>query len=939
MKKSIFIAMLIAFQTMTGQGRGVITGRLLDREMDDQPLSYASVVLKGTTIGTETDLEGIFLLTVDPGSYVLVFTFLGYKTLEVPVLVKAGESVTVNQTLGAEEGVSLEEVKLKAAVNREKDKALLIEHRKAVTIDQKIGSEELSKKGVSNVATALTKTSGISKQQGSSLIFVRGLGDRYNVTTLNGLPLPSNNPSNKNIDLNIFSSDIVEFISIDKTFRTNNYGDFSGANIDISSKKYRGSGFLEIGIGSGINSEAISQDQFYLNQGPNASGFYTLGIPLFPLNNYNFTTRWNRVESSSPINKSVSLKMGDSYDLGQESSLNVFGVASFDNGFQFNEGISRGSVNTSGVARRDYDFKRYAYQTNTTAMGNVRFKYKAHQIKYNALMINTSTQKQEEYLGIHDVFDYAPEGGAFLQRAIFDRTELFVQQLLGAHAFSERMRFDWGAAYNFVRNSTPDRRQSLLTPDDWNLPEGPKSFNQTLNQSDNHRLFLTLEEEEMAVNVVTSYQFKKNKEDDFLGKLSFGYSGRYKTVDFEATQFNFNINNSGGGAMVQPHINNVYDLDSYFNQENFNAGFFDIKTFRGGLGTTGIDVLLPQSYGGQQNIHAGFSSLTYAFSSKFTAILGLRVERITQSLLFNTSLITGFSELDQTEILPSSSFKYELTSKQNIKIALSKTYTLPQFKERAPFQFDESPTLSTLGNPALYASTNYNIDLKWDFFPKSEEIISLGIFSRRINNPINKITINSASNDVSWVNSGDRATAFGAEFEVRKDFFSKELDSDEKQLKTKFSGGLNVSYLKTNQDLSQEKVIRETSEAGFPLSVDFSFSESALTGASELLVNADMTYSKEYGRHKSVLGTVSFNYFSDRIFALATEAGRGNIIDAGVPTVDFILKATLDNHLGLGLTAKNILNPKVERTQEIQEVSVSSFRVGSEIKLSLSYHF
>jgi len=152
-------------------------------------------------------------LSVDSGDYILVFDFLGYKTLEVPVLVKSGETVIINRTLEAAEGVALEEVKLKANTSKQKESALLMDQRKAVTIDQKIGVEELSKKGVSNVATALTKTTGISKQQGSGAIFVRGLGDRYNVTTLNGLPLPSNNPSNKNIDLNIFSTDIIEFIS------------------------------------------------------------------------------------------------------------------------------------------------------------------------------------------------------------------------------------------------------------------------------------------------------------------------------------------------------------------------------------------------------------------------------------------------------------------------------------------------------------------------------------------------------------------------------------------------------------------------------------------------------------------------------------------------------------------------------------------------------
>lgn len=938
MKKILIVLAVVLCQFTNAQEKGTIKGKLTDKEMNNEALSFANVIIKGTTIGTQTDMDGNYTISIKPGNYTVVFSFLGYKTLEVPVVVKAGETVTVNRVMAAEEGVALDEVKIKATVGKQKEAALLTDQKKAVTIDQKIGVQELDRKGVSNVATALTKTTGISKQQGTGGVFVRGLGDRYNMTSFNGLPLPSNNPSRKNIDLNIFSTDIIEFISIDKTYNPKNYGDFSGANVDIVSKKYTGKGFIEVGLGSSFNSEAIAQDNFYLNDGPNKSGFYQIGIPGFPLNNYNFRTSWDRQAEGSPINLSLSLKAGDSFELGEDTKLSLFGVASFDNGYLFREGVSRGSVNVSGVARRDYTFVNYIYQTNTTAMGNIRLKHKEHEFKYNALMINTSNQTQEEYFGIVDIFDYAPEGGAFVQRAVFDRTELYVHQLLGDHKLGEKFDVNWGAAYNYVKSDTPNRRQIILTPDDWNVPTGPKSFRETLNDSDNHRFFQDLEEEELAANLSTVYKFKKNEDDEFLGKVTLGYSGRFKSVKFESTQFNFRINNSGGNAVPQPLITDIYNLDSYFNQQNFNAGLFDIRTFRGGLGAN-TDVLLPQSYGGDQNINAGYVTVEYAFSDKFTGIFGVRGEQITQSLNFNTSINSGNSDLDQFEVLPSISLKYELNEKQNLKFAASKTYTLPQFKERAPFQYDETPTTTTLGNPSLYTSTNYNFDLKWDFFPRSEEIISVGAFGRLINNPINQITINSASNDLSWVNSGDRATAYGLEVEVRKNLFESEQETDDDTLDTKLTAGLNISYLKSNQDLDREKVFNESSAAGFPLSVDFSFSESALTGASDLLLNADMSFTKEFTNDRSIQTTLAFNYFSDRIFALATETGRGNIIDQGVPTLDFVFKSKLNKNLGVGLSAKNLLNPTVKRVQEVQNVVVSSFKLGMDIKLSLSYNF
>ncbi|WP_299672153.1 TonB-dependent receptor [uncultured Polaribacter sp.] len=938
MKKILFIAFIALSQVLIAQDKGILKGVLTDKETNNDPLPFANVFIKGTTIGTTTDFDGNYTINVPAGTHTVVFSFLGYKSVEKLFTMKAGETVIVNQLMSAEQGVGLDEIVIKSSTNKESVNALLLEQKKAITIEQKIGQQELIKKGVGDAATALTKTTGISKQQGSGNVFVRGLGDRYNITTLNGLPLPSNNPSQKNIDLSIFSTDIIEFISIDKTFNTKNFGDFSGANIDISSKKYKGKGFLEIGLGSSVNSEAISQDNFYLNDGPNTTGFYDIGIPNFPLNNYNFGTSWDREKGNTPVNMNLSLKVGDSYDLGEDTKLSVFGVASFDNGYQFREGVNRGSVNVGGVARRDYDFKNYIYKTNTTAMGNIRLKHKNHEFLYNALMINTSNQTQEEYTGIVDVFDYAPEGGAFVQRALFERTQLFVHQLLGNHKIQDKFEVNWGAAYNFVSSDVPNRRQVIVTPDDWNIPNGPKSFRRTLNDSDNHRFYQDLEEEELAANISTSYQFNKNDEGDYKGKITLGYSGRFKDVDFKATQFNFRIKNSGGNAVTQPIITDIYNLDSYFNQDNFSAGLFDIRTFRGGLGTN-TDVLRPQTYGGNQSIHAGFLNSEYIFSKKLTAVLGIRVEQINQSLNFNTSLQSGENELDQLEFMPAVTVKYTLNDKNNLKFAASKTYTLPQFKERAPFQYDETPTLTTLGNPALYTSTNYNFDVKWDFFPTSEEIISVGLFGRFINDPINKITINSASNDVSWVNSGDQATAYGVELEARKNFFVSERDTKNKILETKLSGGLNVSYLKTNQDLSPDKVFQETSDAGFPLSVDFSFDESALSGASDLLINADITFLKEFTAESNIQSTIAFNYFSDRIFALATELGRGNIIDSGIPTLDFILKYSPNKNLGLGFKANNILNPTVERVQEVQNVTVSSFKLGIDVSLSLSYNF
>lgn len=917
------------------QETGSVVGKLTDKEMNNDPLPFANVLIKGSTKGTTSDFDGLYeIANLEPGTYTVVFSYVGYETVEIPnVAIVAGKVTTINVPMAANEGMMLDEIVITTVTRKDSETALLLDQKKAVEMKTAIGAQELARKGVSDVATAVTKTTGISKQEGSGSVFVRGLGDRYNATTMNGLPLPSNNPSRKNIDLNIFSTDIVEFIGIDKTYSVKNYGDFAGANIDISSKDYKGSGYLNLSVGVGVNSEAISEKDFYLNDGPNASGFYNKEYPDFPLNNYNFTTSWDREKGPTPINSNLSLKAGDTYSIGEDGKLSLFAVASYDNEYKFKEGVARGSTSPLGLTAKDYDFSSYEYNTNTTLLGNIGFRKGISSFKYNSLYVNTSTQKHQEYDGVIDVFDYAPNGGGFIQRGTFERTSLFVNQLLGDHKLTEKLEVNWAASYNKVKNNIPNRLQSTLSPDDWDVPEGPKSFQQVLSTTDNHRFYQELNEDELAANLATSFKFKKNEDDLYDGKLTLGYSGRFKEVDFKATQFNFDIITS----QRQPIINNVYDLDSYFNQANFDAGLFAINTFRGNLNQS--NALDPQTYGGEQNIHAAFFTLEYAFSSKWKMLAGVRAEQINQTVNWSTSLDPNGDEVEfeTTEILPSLSLKYELNEKHNLKFAASKTYTLPQFKERAPFLY-EDVTQTSFGNPVLYASTDYNFDLKWDMFPKNSEIISVGVFGKYIENPINEITVNSASNDISYVNSGDYATALGVELEVRKDLFSSTEETETNILETALSLGFNASYMTTNQELNEEKVLTETTEAGFPLSVDFTKEEEELTGASDLLLNGDISFFKEYKNDKNIQATVAYNYFSDRLFSLGTQ-GQGNLVDKAIGSLDLIIKTQLSKNVQLGLSAKNLLNPSVERFQDTQDVTVLSYKKGSNVKLSFSYNF
>ncbi|MBT8385229.1 MAG: TonB-dependent receptor, partial [Bacteroidia bacterium] len=266
--KKIFYPIVLFISTFGLAQQGTIQGLVLDKETNNEPLPFANVYIKNSQIGTSTDLEGIYIFKADPGTYTLVFTFVGYQKIEVPdILVKDKEVTTLDDVLmGATEGLSLKEVMIKASTQKESIAVLLSDQKRAVEIKTAIGAEELSVKGISDAAVAVSKISGISKREGSSVVFVRGLGDRYQNTTFNGLSLPSNDINKKNIDLNLFSSDVIQNISVSKAYSSKFYADFAAGNVDIASKEYSGSGFIEAIASSGFNSNAIDKN-FVKNSG------------------------------------------------------------------------------------------------------------------------------------------------------------------------------------------------------------------------------------------------------------------------------------------------------------------------------------------------------------------------------------------------------------------------------------------------------------------------------------------------------------------------------------------------------------------------------------------------------------------------------------------------------------------------------------------------
>lgn len=907
MKKLVFILAFVCSTIAFAQERGTIKGTLLDKEMNNEPLSFANVLIKNTTIGTTTEMDGTYSISIAPGSYIVTFSFLGYKTLEVPVTVVAGKTVEINRTLEAAEGVALDEVKIKAITSKEIESALIIEQKKAVSIETKIGAQELSKKGVSDAAGAVVKTAGVSK--GSKNIVVRGLGDRYNSTSLNGLPLPSEDPEYKNISLDFFDTSIIKNIGVNKVFSSGIIGDVGGANINIESKELIRKKSASIGFSFGGNTQTVGAD-FLTIDGTNRLGTGNqYAIPVSNLTQYTFNNSWKPQSQNFQANNSASFTFGRKFEVNERNTLSLYLIGGIDGSYNYTEGNIK-QTNSTGDIFLDQDFQKYEYKASQILMGNAKYKFgEGHEVAYNHLFIHNSKQSIGDYFGLVN-----PEQTGdleFQRRQQVNDNTLFVNQFLGSFKLNERWTLEGKGSLNFVQGNEPDRRTNkYLFRDNFYSP-------QTNSAGENERYFSKLQE--IDNNALGKFIYKLKKDEEDISILEFGGNFRYTERLFSATIFNHGFN-----TRLPIDINNP---DAVFNQNGIDNGDFVLQTGRGGLNNP--QAFKPFTYRGKRLIQSGFGNMVYQFADNFILSGGVRLESVQQRVTYNTNIANsdndGASTIEEFYVLPSVNVKYNFNENSIFRLAASKTYTLPQFKETAPFKYQDV-AFSSQGNPNLIASDNYNFDAKYEYYMSSGELITFTGFYKYIQNPISRSEIPSGGNTLTYLNVGNDASVLGLEIEARKNILKNE-DLDKKEFS--LDAGLNLSLLSSKVNLDPTSVAQ------------FTNSSSDLEGATPFLINADISYNKKYENSEWQTSMV-FNYFSERVYSIGTR-GFENILEKGIPTLDIVSSLNMGEHYKLGLKAQNLLNPSFQLSREGANnganVVLGNYKRGVNLSLGLTYTF
>lgn len=881
-----------------------IKGTVTDAKTHET-LPGVTITIKGTNIGTASDFDGNYQINVPAGKHTVVATYVSYATEEIAGVEVNGDKPIILDISLKESTKDLSEVVVEARKNMEAEKILMMDRKHSTIAVESMGAREMSTKGLSTVADGIKKITGIS-MEGNSKVLVRGLGDRYSMTSLNGFPIASPNPDNKLIPLTLFPTSVVKNVTVSKVYQPSVFGDYSGAHIDVETKENIGTDFITLGISTGGRINALFSD-FYSSDKTGTKAPY-LGISggLFLKdkikdmdrgefqdyykNNQLFKTSFRIEKKTAMPELGVEVGAGKSWKIGSQK-LNAMIAANFNNDYKIYNDAYTSSVNAQGDVKQNFHYDKYTYETTFTSLAQISYTLRQNDmLSYNVMFVNNTEDEFKE----RDGFDAegVPLKGS---NSLYHIYTLLNNQITGKHQFmGNNLYIDWQGSYGRTTSDEPDRRQVMFRKND----DGTLSLFR-LNQQETMRYFSDLFEDEWNGDAKIKYILNKDAEKQNFMRL--GISLRNKSRDFYSANFYYDIN------QLNPQIDNIYDTDSYLNEENIRNGAIKINRVS----------QKRNSYYAGTDIYAGFLDMEYYVTPQLLVAGGLRFEKSKQWVRYwNDQAEEKRAEMNVDDFFPALNIKYTIEDKntQNYRFSASRTITRPSFLEMAPFSYQESYGSSmVIGNDSIQNGYNYNFDIRYELFTKSGDMYSIGAYYKHLDNPIEQIQKYSGSVIKSFRNV-NKGTAAGIELEIRKKI-TKDLKVD-----------FNASYIYTHISLPENGLYTDKSRR--------------LQGASPYLVNVDINYSPKFSNNRELSLSAVYNLQGPRINSVGIN-GVSNIVEQEVHSLDFISTYSLNEKMKLKLQAKNILNQKSKFTQEVNDVDkvVEYYKKGISLGIGFSMNF
>ncbi|MCG6189663.1 TonB-dependent receptor [Maribellus maritimus] len=857
--KLIFTVLTLFFTTLIFGQKGFVRGSVFDGKTGEF-LPGVTIFVEGTTFGTITDLDGKFNLSIDPGTYQLRISFISYETLHIDDVVVESNEATVLDNLKLEEAtIQLDEAVVTASYLRNTETAMLTMKKKSVTVLDGISSAGLKKIGDSDAASSMKRVTGVSVE-GGKYVFVRGLGDRYTKTMLNGLDIPGLDPDRNTIQMDIFPTSIIDNLVVNKSFSAELPADFTGGVINISIKDFPESKKANISMSAGYNSSSHFNGNYLTYEGGDTDwlGFddgtrdipATENIPFFTdaishpegadgqryreiLQNFN--PNMAAVKEKSFMDYSIGASLGNQFEIGKYT-LGYTLSASYKNNTDFYENAEYGrygllsDADVTEMEVREHQTGNYGVN-NVLLSGLAGLALKTKRAKYRLYVLHL--QNGESQAGI---FNYAKsnqgtEFSGFQHNLQYSQRALSNVLLDGKYSFYEKgWELEWKFSPTFSSIEDPDIRFTRYLDRNGNYSIGTEvGFPE--------RIWRELEEVNYAGVIHVTKDFKFNDED---AKLKFGGAYTYKERDFIIRKYMINVRD----------LSLTGDPDELFKQDNlwpYNGDYSRGVTYDASFVPNN-----PNQYNSNVNNAAGYASIELNPVKKLKAIVGLRVENYTQNYTGQNQL--GTIVLDNEEVLndldffPALNFIYSLSENQNLRFSYSKTIARPSFKELSYAEIYDPVSGRTFvgglfrdaddiagveywdGN--LTSTDIHNFDFRWELFYGMGQTVSAGVFYKKFRNPIEMVQYFTLVGSFQPRNVGD-GEVVGAEIELRQS-----LQPLSEKLKN-FNFNFNYTYTYSQIELSSTEYQSRLDNARTGQSVG---KYRDMAGQAPFIINAGLAY-------------------------------------------------------------------------------------------------
>jgi len=820
---------------------GLIRGVIIDNEFQD-PVPFTNIIVKEVGTGTTSDFDGNYEIELSEGVYTLMFSFMGYETLEISdVKVSSQELAVVNVTMNTL-AHGLDEVVISVSASKNTETSVLEFQKKSVSLVDGLSSQRIKSSGASNIASAVKSVPGVSVQ-GGKYVYVRGLGDRYTKSILNGIDIPGLDPDRNTIQMDIFPTNILDNVIVIKSATADMPADFTGGIVDVLTKEFPNSKRLSISVSSAYNPK-MHYNNNYLSSVSSNTDFLGFddglrSIPVNPNQGYSVLEGINSPKISEVTNKfnpnmsalkktslgdySFSISGGNQKTIGSDMRLGYFGSFSYKNTTDFYE------KSQNNTFYKEADSKIFQLSKNRTqngplgqnsvilsAMGGFSFKTSLSKYKLNILHI----QNGESSAGIFDQTVNLNDSKELLKHNL-DYTQRAITNILisGTHTFNEDSAWKLNWKLSPTKSSIKDkdvRTTSFEVVDNgtFQIKENDKPT----------RIWRNLDELNLVGKLDLERKLKLFNNDS---KLKFGTLGSFKGREYDIYSFRINVPDNMG-ILNNGNPDDLLKSSNLWSPNNIFGNHIALYTNGG--------VEKGKNYDANQLTLAGYSSIEFKIGIKLKSVIGIRAEKFIQKYSGENSggTINYQDEkvIDKLDVFPSTNLIYSLKENSNIRFSYSKTTARPSFKEASIAEiFDPLSNMTFIGNIKLRPSYIDNLDLRFEIFGDKNELFAVSGFYKSFQDPIELSYYESATENFQPKNLGN-AKVFGLEFEMRK------------QISQAIGININASIIESKQEYGTSELNLRTNGLRVGESLG---TYRRLQGQSPYLINSSIDYKDENG--------------------------------------------------------------------------------------------